>query len=143
PLAETLCKKLLAKQLGCQPAELPERGFQVLSAGLAAMMGTEASREAVEVARELGADLSGHRSRPLTAELLARADYLFAMTNYHLQVLLAYCAEDGPRPRLLSADSADVPDPIGSERQVYWDCAQQILRHLQACLPVIRPLVRR
>src|SRR5207253_2534389 len=39
PLAEALCKKLLAERLGCAPQELPGRGFIVHSAGLAAMMG--------------------------------------------------------------------------------------------------------
>ena len=38
PLAEALCKKLLAEQHGCRPEELPQRGIVVLSAGLAAMM---------------------------------------------------------------------------------------------------------
>ena len=140
PLAEALCKKMLAERLGCPVAELPQRGFLVLSAGLAAMMGAEASPEAVEVARECGADLSGHRSQPLSAELLARADYLFAMTQSHLRALVPYCDPSGPQPRLLAREGCDVPDPIGAERQVYRDCAQQILRHLQDCLPEIEPL---
>ena len=140
PLAEALCKKMLAERLGCSVAELPARGFLVLSAGLAAMMGMEASPEAVVVAQECGAELSGHRSRPLSAELLARADYLFAMTQSHLRALLPYCDPSGPQPRLLARDGSDVPDPIGAEQQVYRDCAQQILRHLQDCLPEIEPL---
>src|SRR5438445_4065913 len=35
PLAEVLCKKLLAERLGCRPEELPQHGFIVVSAGLA------------------------------------------------------------------------------------------------------------
>src|SRR5206468_8355544 len=52
PLAAALCKKLLADRLGCTVEELPARGFLVLSAGLAAMMGMEASADAALVARE-------------------------------------------------------------------------------------------
>jgi protein-tyrosine phosphatase len=140
PLAEAFCKKLLAERLGCAVEELPQRGFQVLSAGLAAMIGAEASPEAVETARELGADLSSHRSQPLTADLLARADYLFTMTSAHLRALLLFAAPEGVQPRLLSPAGDDVPDPIGREPEVYRDCAQQILGHLHACLDDIRPL---
>jgi protein-tyrosine phosphatase len=140
PLAEALCKKLLAEQLACPVNELPQRGFQVLSAGLSAMMGCEASPEAVEIGRQLGADLSGHRSQPLTGDLLSRADYVFTMTRSHLRALLPYCPEDGPQPRLLSAAGDDVPDPMGSDQQVYRDCAELILRHLQVSLPDLRPL---
>jgi L-threonylcarbamoyladenylate synthase len=140
PLAEGLCKKLLAERHGCSVEELPQRGFLVLSAGLAAMIGAEASPEAVGIARDLGVELSGHRSQPLTAELLARADYLFAMTTSHLRALLPFAPREGVQPRLLSSDGSDVPDPIGREPEVYRACAQQILGHLQECLEDIRPL---
>ena len=140
PLAEVFCKKLLAERVGCRPEELPERGFLVLSAGLGAMMGLEASPEAVVVAGDYGADLSGHRSQPLTAELLARADYLFTMTQGHLRALLPFCLECGPEPRLLATTGQDVPDPIGAQPEVYRECAQLIYHYLQDCLPDIQPL---
>jgi tRNA threonylcarbamoyl adenosine modification protein (Sua5/YciO/YrdC/YwlC family) len=135
PMAEALCKKLLAERVGCTPAELPQRGYQVLSAGLSAMAGDEAAAEAVEAARELGADLSGHRSRRLTHDLLVQADHLIAMTRAHLRAVAPYCSGDGPRPRLLSADARDIPDPIGGDREVYRECARQIARCLEELLP--------
>ena len=103
------------------------------------MIGAEASPEAVETARELGADLSGHRSQPLTANLLARADYLFTMTASHLRALLPFASHSGIQPRLLASDGGDVPDPIGCGRPVYDECAQQILRHLQQFLAEVQP----
>jgi protein-tyrosine phosphatase len=130
PLAEALCKKLLAQRLNCAVEDLPRRGFIVLSAGLAAMMGG-ATAEAVEVARELGADLSDHRSKPLTMDLLAQADYLFTMTRGHLQALAEHAAWVGAHPRLLCPDGEDIPDPMGSDQQVYRDCALEIQRHLE------------
>jgi L-threonylcarbamoyladenylate synthase len=140
PMAEVLCKRLLAERLQCKVEELPKRGFLVLSAGLAAMMGSEASPEAVEAAAQLGADLTGHRSQPLTGDLLARADYVFTMTQSHLRALLPYCSQDGPQPRLLATGGDEVPDPMGSEEQVYRECAQLILEYLQASLPNIQQL---
>jgi L-threonylcarbamoyladenylate synthase len=133
PLAQALCARLLADRLGCAVNELPGRGFIVQSAGLAAMMGGEAAAEAVAIAGELGADLSGHRSQPLTAELLQQSDYLFVMTRTHLLTLSGL--EAGPAPRLLSPRGDDIPDPIGSSAEVYRECARVIVQHLEELLP--------
>jgi protein-tyrosine phosphatase len=135
PLAEALCKRLLAERLGCAPAELPDRGFLVLSAGLSAMMGGGAAGEAIEVARELGADLSNHRSRPLSAELMYQADCLLAMTQSHLDALISIYPELESRSRLLDPEGQDVPDPIGSEQAVYRECAGTIARLLESHVP--------
>jgi protein-tyrosine phosphatase len=131
PLAEGLFKKLLTERLGCRADELPGRGLTVLSAGLAAGPGGPAAPEAVETARDLGADLSGHSSRPLTPELAAQADFLVAMTRGHLRAVADHFERLGARPRLLCRDGQDVPDPIGGDREVYRQCAAQIVRSLE------------
>jgi protein-tyrosine phosphatase len=131
PLAEGICKRLLAERLGCPVEELPGRGFLVLSSGLAAMMGGGAALEAIEVAREHNADLTGHRSRPLTEELAAQADHLIVMTRGHLQAVQDHFSRLGARPRLLSPDDEDLADPIGQPQPIYHDCAWQIRRHLE------------
>jgi tRNA threonylcarbamoyl adenosine modification protein (Sua5/YciO/YrdC/YwlC family) len=134
PLAEALFKKRLAERLGCEAKELAQRGFLVISAGLAAMMGGPAAEEAVEVARSLGADLASHRSRPLTPALAAQADFLVAMTRSHLLALVEGFPELGTTPRLLSPQGTDVADPIGSELPVYRECAEQIGNYLDDLL---------
>jgi protein-tyrosine phosphatase len=131
PLAEAICKRLLADRLGCAVEELPTRGFLVLSAGLAAMMGGGAALEAIEVARDHRADLSGHRSRPLTEDLAAQADHLIVMTRGHLQAVQDHFSRLGARPGLLSPDGEDLADPIGQPQPVYHDCARQIRHHLE------------
>jgi L-threonylcarbamoyladenylate synthase len=139
PLAEVLCKKRLAERLGCTMEELPARGFCVISAGLAAMMGGPAAEEAVAVARTFGADLEGHRSQPLSAQLAVQADYLVAMTHSHVRALLDHYPRLGAPPRLLSPAAEDVPDPIGCDRPVYEACGQQIWEHLGALVAEIQP----
>lgn len=139
PLAEVLCRKLLAERLGCPVEEVCQRGFLVLSAGIAAMMEGAAAEEAVQVAQAYGADLSGHRTRPLTAELVAQADYLVGMTQGHVLAVAGQYPHLGPRPRLLSGDGDDIPDPVGCDRAVYQECAEQLWRHLQRFVAELPP----
>jgi protein-tyrosine phosphatase len=136
PMAEALCKRLLAERLGCAPAELPDRGFLVQSAGLSTMSGAPASPDAVAAVSALGADLSSHCSQPLTLELLL-ADHIFAMTHSHLELLSGLGLSGMPTPQLLSPEGSDVFDPIGSEPEVYRACAEAIWAHLQKRLPEI------
>lgn len=138
PMAEALCKKLLAVRLGCTVEELPKRGFIVLSAGLSAMMGGAAADEAVAIAQEHGADLTRHRSQPLTPRLAAQADVLVAMTHSHLRALAAYFPTLGAPPRLLCAGGQDVADPVGCDQTVYRECAGQILRALEELVPELQ-----
>jgi protein-tyrosine-phosphatase len=85
-------------------------GLDVESAGLAAYEGDAPPREAIAVARELGYDLATHHARPLTDEMLERADVVVGMTAAHVTTL-------GGRARLLG--ETDVDDPIGRGRDVY------------------------
>jgi protein-tyrosine phosphatase len=126
PLAEALCKQLLAERLRCAPADLAERGFLVISAGLTAMIGGGAASEAIEVARELGADLGSHRSQVLTRDLAARADCLVGMTKGHLLAMAQLFPDLLDRSRLLRSDGLDIADPIGSAQEVYKECAAEI-----------------
>jgi L-threonylcarbamoyladenylate synthase len=134
PLAEALCKKRLAEQLRCDVVDLSDHGFVVLSAGLAAMIGSPAAPEAVETARRFGADLSSHTSRPVTAELIARTDHVFTMTRGHLTILTSFFPEAVGIVRLLAPESEDIADPVGCELEVYEDCARTIWTCLDGLL---------
>ncbi len=138
PLAEALCKKRLCEQLACPIETLPERGYHVMSAGLAAMPGFNAALEAEQVARGYGIDLSTHRSQPLTGDLAANADYLVGMTENHVRALTDYFGEEIVAPCRLDP-SGDIADPIGREQSVYDDCAAAIWQHLESFLAEIVP----
>jgi protein-tyrosine-phosphatase/tRNA A37 threonylcarbamoyladenosine synthetase subunit TsaC/SUA5/YrdC len=130
PLAEALCKKRLADRLGCGVDELPGRGFIVLSAGLAAMIGESAAAEAVATAQMYGADLAAHASRPVTADLIDQADHVLAMTQGHLFLLAGCFPNCATIGRLLAPNGEDIADPVGCGREVYEECA----RRIWACL---------
>jgi len=129
PLAEAMCKRLVADRLGCGVDELPSRGFVIESAGVATWGGLPASPEAEAAVREVGADLSGHRSRPIDPALLARATDVIAMTAGHAAVLRAKFPGVGPPPVLLGG-TEDLDDPIGGDAAVYRACTETIRRHL-------------
>jgi protein-tyrosine-phosphatase len=131
PLAEALCKRMLADRLGCDPVELEARGFVIRSAGVAALPGDPASPAAVEAAREFGADLSGHTSRPVNPELLAAANQVVAMTRSHAAALAMRFPGVGPVPDLLCGPDDDLGDPIGGDLELYRACARTIRDHLQ------------
>ena len=137
PMAEVLCRRLLADTLGVAVSELGLRGYEVESAGMAAAVGEPASPEAVEVAQAFGGDLTEHASKPLTLELVDRADHLFTMTAGHLRMLHSLRLPVGPEPRMLSAYDEDVPDPIGGPMELYRACAEQIRQSLRERLPQI------
>ena len=130
PLAEGLAKQLLAARLGCAAGELASRGWRVASAGVAATPGDAPSAEAVAVAAEFGFDLSGHRSRALTPELLAGATDVLAVSRGHAAVLEAYFDGVGPVPTLLGGPGGDLPDPVGGDEAEYRRCAAAIRSHL-------------
>jgi len=134
PMAEALCKMLLAQRIGCTVDELEGRGYVVLSAGMAAAHGMPAAANAIDVVRARGGSLEHHASRQLTAELVRHADQIIAMTKDHLESLLDQVPECAPRTRLLHPLGEDVPDPVGSTRETYLRTAREIERYLELLL---------
>lgn len=130
PLAEALCKSLLARRLNCPVEELEDRGFVVQSAGVAAHRGAPAAKHAIDVARDRGSRLDEHQSQPISIEMARRADHLFAMTLDHLDLLLDAAPELQRHARLLDPQGGDVPDPYGADLPAYLQTAETIERML-------------
>jgi protein-tyrosine-phosphatase len=125
-----ICRSPLAEALLLRT--LKERGIEgvvVTSAGTGAWDGAPASEGAYLVGLERGLDLSGHRARLLTRELVEQADVILTMARHHrarvdelggegrVFVLGEYAGRDG--------DDAEVSDPFGGDLDVYRDtCAE-------------------
>lgn len=137
PIAEGLFRKLLAERLQCSEDELIDRGFVVLSAGLAAVVGAPASSESVGVAEERQVDLRSHESQPLTEQLLEQADHIYTMTRDHRYSILSIRPEAAETVELLARDGIDVADPIGGGFEEYRACQQQIERYIQTIVDEI------
>ena len=137
PMAEGIFRKILADRLETEEDRLEERGFVVLSAGLAASSGMAASPESVDAVREAGIDISGHLSRPLTDEMIEQADWIFTMTRQHREAIVASFPEFAGRIQLISRDGNDVVDPIGQSQYVYDECRDQIAGSLNQIADMI------
>jgi len=137
PMAEALCKKLLAERLGCTIEALPARGYNVLSAGTAAAWDLPASEGAVEAMEDYGLDLSDHLSRPLTPGLIEDAAVIFVMARHHADSICDILPEATAKIRLLDPSGQDVPDPVGAPVETFRRCAESILKHLRAVLDAL------
>jgi L-threonylcarbamoyladenylate synthase len=134
PMAEGLFKRRLADRLGCAVGELPARGFVVTSAGIAALPDDPATPESAAVVRDLGVDLSAHRSRPASADLVARADDVIVMTRSHLLTVVTKYPVLAGALRLLCGPDGDLDDPIGGGEDVYRACAAAVQQHIDRLL---------
>lgn len=135
PMAEGLARSLLAERVGCPAAELEAHGVIVESAGTMGGFGGAAEHALTVMARR-GIDLSGHRSQPLTRELLDRADHIFAMARVHAEESARVAPQSAARVSLL-LEPEEVTDPVGGTEQEYESCAQVLERGLRACLQEI------
>src|SRR5467141_2912748 len=133
-----ICRSPLASSL--LERALKERGLDltVSSAGTGAWDGAPASEGAYLVGLERGLDLSGHRARLLTRELVDQADLILTMARHHrarvdelggegrVFVLGEYAGREG--------DSAEISDPFGGDLDVYRDTCVELEALLQTAV---------
>jgi protein-tyrosine phosphatase len=134
PMAEALCKVLLAQRLSCAVNALEDRGFVVLSAGMSAMAGMPAASHAIDVVRSRGGSLAEHVSRQVSLDLVRQADHIIAMTGDHYDSLLDRVPDAAGRTRLLHPSGGDVADPVGADRATYLQTAEAIEEYLEQLL---------
>ncbi len=125
PMAAGIAKHLLAEKLGVRVSQLADRRIKVHSAGLTAGTGMAATEQAVTAAGAHGADISAHRSDPLTSDLIRQADVVFCMTRDHVEMASGLAPEHAAKIRVLD-DERDIVDPIGAGRETYQRTADQI-----------------
>ena len=127
PLAEGIARK-----------ETIERGLldvDVESAGTSAWNGAPASDGALLVGLERGVDLSEHRARQLTRELVVASDMILAMGPHHLERVEALGGEG--RAYLLTSYAAHgsteraVSDPFGGDLDVYRAAYAELEREIR------------
>ena len=123
PMAEAWLKQKLAG-----------KGWAVESAGVAAWGGQLATPEAVEAMRELGIDISKHRSQVLSKEMVSGAAVILAMTDGHRRELLFRYPEAKDKVFLVKGFGLEPPgnvqDPVGLSLDVYRRTRDEIVQAL-------------
>ncbi|MBI2928343.1 MAG: ribose 5-phosphate isomerase B [Verrucomicrobia bacterium] len=118
--------------------------YRALSAGVGAMAGQPPSPHAIRVLQELGIDIAAIRSRPLSGDLIQQADYIFGMTQGHVDTIMVLYPQAAERTFLLrefddtlEMFEKDIPDPIGGSYDVYEHCRDQIEQGIVSMLKFI------
>lgn len=115
PMAEGLFKSMNGEQ---------KTGLEAISAGIFTNNGMPASENAVIAAKELGADISNHKSQILNGDIVNNAKYLVCMTGAHYdQILLKF---PNANDKLFTLLPTDIDDPFGGNIDDYRKCAAQI-----------------
>ena len=137
PLAEVLTRHALEK-----------RGWnhvRVDSAGTSAVWGAPASEGSLYAAEMSGLDLSGHRSQPLTYELIEKADIILGMTASHVAAVEAMGGEG--RVSLVTefmegvGSGEAVRDPLGGPPEEYAEVSDRISLAVEALLKRLEPIL--
>jgi protein-tyrosine-phosphatase len=131
PMAVAILRRRLAEQ--------GVTGVEVSSAGTAPWDGAPASEGSYLISLEHGLDLSSHRARQLTTDLVADADLVLGMGLHHVErveqlggagkahLLGAFAGESG--------DAAEVADPFGGELEDYRATYDRLVTLIEAALP--------
>jgi protein-tyrosine-phosphatase len=125
PLAESIARAMVA--------ERARDDVQVSSAGTNAWDGASASDGSILVALEHGLDLSTHRARSVTSELVAAADLVLTMSPSHLERVEALGGEG--KTHLLTTFAAGgarleggqpIHDPFGGDLITYRETFEEL-----------------
>ena len=125
-MAEYLLRRCLGKQID----------WQVGSAGIFTGNGMAASQPAIEVLQEQAIDLTPHRSRVVTKDIIDAATLIVVMTVTHAVELKRRFPETQDRIYLLKSfdpgcGGGDIPDPLGGTIAQY----RTIRDEIEAALP--------
>lgn len=136
PMAE----RLLQHALAAETSLLAE--VQVLSAGVSAFPGDPASRNAVKAMKKVGLDLSDHRSRPLSGQLLEISDLILTMTSSHVDIIRCHNPDLSSQVfrfrEWVSDGSLEVPDPYGGSLHSYLETRDSLAEAIPSIIDYLR-----
>lgn len=129
PLAEAIARRLVT--------ESGRTDVELSSAGTQAWDGSPASDGSLLVGMERGLDLSGHRSRQLTREIVDESDLVLVMAPSHISRVKELSV--GANVHLLAGFASEdaghtVQDPFGGNLEAYRETADELEKELAGLL---------
>ena len=140
PMAE----KLLEHALAAEPPPLCD--LEVVSTGVAGWEGNSASVQAVKAMEKVGLDLTGHRSQPLTKEIIQNSLAVFCMTEAHRAGIRQMYPDNDDTPVHLVREflpppaEKEIPDPFCATVQVYEVCRDNIVEAIPSIVQYLKEL---
>jgi protein-tyrosine-phosphatase len=131
PMAAGLLRHLLPSHL--------QRHITVSSAGTHALHGHQAEPLAVAAMSRLGIDISDHRARQLTRDIVRRAGIILAMEQFHLDEVRRMLLWSKSHAKLLTdfgslPEETEVQDPYGGPLESYLLCLQVLRPCIEALI---------
>jgi protein-tyrosine-phosphatase len=140
------CRSPMAEALLREAATARGLDVVVSSAGAGAWDGAPVSEGAYLVGLENGLDLSNHRARLLTREIVRGADLILVMSGHHLARVAELGGED--KAHLLGAYAGrepgrtEVTDPFGSDLASYRNTFTELQELIGAVVSRVAGTVR-
>ena len=126
------CRSPMAE--GWLNRKLAGKGWAAESAGVGAWGGSPATPEAIAAMREIGIDLSAHRSRGLQRRLADEATLILAMTEAHRQEIVRRFPGVEKKVFLVHGfglgEARDVADPVGLPVEAYRHTRDELVQAL-------------
>ncbi len=130
------------------PANLREK-VRVTSAGTLGIQGSPATKEAIDVMKELGVDISRHSSSGITGALVKESNIVFAMAHEHVDYLQRMYPERRDDIFLLRTFDRkskplgleSIPDPIGLSLETYREVRDMLADEITRILPRLVRLI--
>jgi protein-tyrosine phosphatase len=135
PMAEALFKQQVEK--GNPSEACANLNWRVESAGSWARVGDPAAAGSQKVMQERGLDLSNHRSRSVSLELLRSFNLILVMENGHKEALRAEFPSLSDRIYLMSEMAGlhrEIGDPLLGTMADYRDTAREMSQYLNTGL---------
>lgn len=126
------CRSPMAEGLFKLKAERRGLPMHASSCGISAFS-VPASPNAVEAARELGADISGHIARRINEFIVDSADYIFCVGSRHAHALIDAFPES--KSKIFTLANRDIDDPYGGTLDDYRAVAGEISDAIDALIP--------
>jgi protein-tyrosine-phosphatase len=140
PMAEGLLRHALA----AQPPPLKSR--LVVSAGVAARNGELVTEYSVQAMKKAGIDISGHRSQPITQELIDGALAVLCMTEAH-RATIPFMFERPPKNIFLFREflppgaEKEIADPYGGPYKLYELCRDEMVEAIPSLIGQLKTLI--
>ncbi len=135
---------LLRHALAAQPA--PLKSLRVISAGVAARTGELVTEYSVQAMKKAGIDISGHRSQPLTKELLDGALAVLCMTESH-RAMIPLMFDPPPKNIFLFREflppgaEKEIADPYGGPCALYELCRDEMVEAIPSLIEQLKKLM--